>query len=254
MKAFYFVGLMATVAVPIHAQQTSAATKWADSARVMIDASVLSESQSGLEAAGVLLDRALTVAPADYLLEHYKGYLLYLQGTVSLEKNQRPTALRQFQEADSLLAASMAQTPIAETFALRSAIAGRLAGLDPSAGASAKRTAGQMQARAEQAGPSNPRVALMRGLSALNGPPEYTGGVREAAKQFERARDLFTNDAPPHPLPTWGRPQVFAYLAVARHRMGDDAGALEAAREALRLAPGYRYVSDVILPMLGAKP
>ena len=238
----------------LHAQQLTGAAKWADSARTLIDAAVLTDAPAGLDSAVALLDRALAATPNEYLLLHYKGYARYRQGNASLGASNATLARKQFEEADTLLGTSAAQHPLAESFALRSSIAGRLAGLDPSAPILHKTMAGRMQARAEETGSSNPRVGLLRGQSVLFGPPDRTGGPAEAEKLLQRAHDLFATDSPAPPLPSWGRAETCAYLALARHRLGNDEGARAAAHEALSYAPGYRYVKNELLPMLGEKP
>lgn len=254
MRTLISLTLVAVLASNAAAQQLSANAKVADSARTLIEHAVYTDSAVGLDVAGALLDRALAAAPADYLLLHYRGYALYRQATNSDDNNNKDLAKRQFQDAETFLAASAAAHPLAETSALRVTVAGRLASMGSDNPVAYKMMAGRMQAEADALGPSNPRVALLHGIRVLNGPPDRTGGPPEAERLLQVAHDLFATDSPSPPLPSWGRAEACAYLAVARHALGNDAGARAAAHEALVYAPSYRYVKYTLLPMLGEKP
>lgn len=232
------------------AQQLTGSAKWADSASRMIEASVIGDATNGLDSALVLLDRALTVTPDDYLLLHYSGYTLYRQANTSVRNQAKDLAITQFQQADSLLQRSAKLHALPETYALLASVAGHLAALDPSHAETHGMASNDFGSRAAKLGPSNPRVALLRGTGALYGPPEYTGGPKEAERQLQRAHDLFAQDAPGAPLPSWGRAETSGYLALARHALGNDVGARVAAEEALKLAPNYKFVRYKILPML----
>lgn len=254
-KVLSLVAVMSIgVATIAPAQRLTGAAKWADSARTLIESSVIGDSPTAIDSALVLLDRALSVTPDDYLLLHYKGYALYRAGNTSIRYDKKADAVRQFTQADSALERSAKLHPLAETFALLASTAGHQVALDNSLAMTLGVRSGEMQARAAELGPNNPRVAILKGTSALYGPAEYTGGIPEAVKQFRRARELFANDAPAPPLPAWGHAEALGYLAMALHQAGDDKGAIVAANEALVVAPGYRMVRYKILPMLGQKP
>lgn len=253
-KVVGLVAVAATLTVgsadAAHAQKLTGAAKWADSARVLIESSVVGGLPASLDSALVLLDRALSVTPDDYLLLHYKGYALWRQGGTSARNEKKDEATKQLAQADSALERSARLHPMAETFALMASVAGRQTSLDNSRAVTLGLRSNQMEARAMELEPNNPRVALLKGSSAMYGPAEYTGGMPEAVKQFRRARDLFAKESVAAPMPSWGRAENLGFLAMALHASGDDAGAKAAADEALAIAPNYGMVRYKVLPML----
>src|SRR6185295_5750443 len=79
-----------------------------------------------------------------------------------------------------------------------------------------------MMERAVTAGPSNPRVWVMRGIGAFNTPSAFGGGLDKAESYLKKALELFATDAPQPPLPAWGRADAHIWLgqvyAKQKHR------------------------------------
>jgi hypothetical protein len=113
------------LAAAAEAQTLTGRDKWADSARVEIDAAMPAGDIARIRQAGAMLERALTVFPDDPLLLHYLGYARYreanlLQGEKLDEKEYRPL----LEAADSLFERSATKLELPETYALRSSVLG----------------------------------------------------------------------------------------------------------------------------------
>ena len=244
---------------PAVAQTASATTatgltgadRWADSARVAIEAAHVRRDRPALAAVRTLLGRALVVTPGDPLLLHYLGYAQYREGVLAMTGGDADAARTLLESADTLLARSGERRPLAETYALHASVLGMLIATgNPMSAMVLGPRAGAAMARAERLGPRNPRVALLRGVSAFNTPSMWGGGMDKARTYLERAVALSSEDRAAAPLPTWGAAEAHVWLGRVRQRGGDTAGARAAYTQALTLQPDNVWVSRVLLPSL----
>ncbi|MBV6519940.1 MAG: hypothetical protein MNPFHGCM_00043 [Gemmatimonadaceae bacterium] len=199
-----------------------------------------------------LIDRALAVAPTDSVLLHYRGYALYRKGSLL-------SAARRTREAKAVLdsaAASLTQAGKTldwpENPALLAATLGQqisLGGGPFSAMRLGTRANGLLD-DATRRGPHNPRVFLVRGISAMFKPRLFGGGVDKAGADLEHAASLFQDDSARAPHPAWGKSEVFQWLGWVRARQGRIPDARSAYARALQLDPDNRFVRDSLLPAL----
>jgi hypothetical protein len=183
-----------------------------DSARAEIDSAVARADSTRLDAAKVLLDRALVVYPGDPMLLHYRGYAEYRQATRYLMVgNMKQTAPLVHAALDDL-AQSGKTLAWPETFALEAFLTGVEIALDPSRGMELGPEIGALQQRADQLGPKNPRVLLLKGSSLVYTPAEYGGGKDVALPVLRQALAQFAADAPAPHAPRWGRQDAVAAL------------------------------------------
>lgn len=106
--------------------------------------------------------------------------------------------------------------------------------------------------------PSNPRVAMLRGISLLNRPGFVGGSAEKALAEFERAAGLFDREASDSTeangwAPTWGRAEVWAWIGQAHLKLGSKEKAREAFEKGLQVDPNYGWIRYVLLPKVTAK-
>lgn len=228
--------------------------RWADSARRLLDRAVPAGDRAGLDAAHALLERALVAMPDDPLLLHYAGYaeyraaLLLLAGRDAAE--QRGAVRERLERADSLLQRSAARLPLAETFALRSSVLGMqiATSRNPAAGMLLGPRASAAMDEAERRGPRNPRVALLRGISAFNTPRMWGGGAERARTYLAEAVARFATDRPAAPLPSWGAGEAHLWLGRAHLALGRPDSARAAYRQAAALESENQWLTRVLIP------
>lgn len=232
-----------------NAQELTGATRWADSARLEIEAANLMADTARFAAVRVLLERAMTAYPDDALLLHYKGYALYREATVRMGRWSQDVGelLRESQDA---LEASAAGAEMPETFALLASVLGQRIGSNPIRAMTLGPRSGSMIDRAVELGPDNPRVWLLRGMGAIFTPGMFGGGLDRAQEYLERAASLFIEDSPAPPLPAWGEDEAYAWLGQVHARAGRESEARAAYMKALEIEPENGWVRHELLPAL----
>ena len=198
------------------------AADWAARVGSEVEQASITGDIDRMQNAHEMIDRALISFPNDPLLLHYQGFERYT-------------------EANPL-------RPLPETHALLAAVLGRMIGQNPSLGAVlGPQTQQELQA-ARTAGPSNPRVWLLQGISSIYTPPQYGGGLSVAESQLRQAIALFATDHPTPPFPSWGRAEAYAWLGQVMQKEDRNAEAAAAYNQALTLEPKYTWVKTVLLP------
>jgi tetratricopeptide (TPR) repeat protein len=231
--------------------QPSPRDRWADTARVTIEAAYNRGDVEQLRGARAIVERALTAFAGDPLLQHYYAYSLYRESTLLMgmrreEKEYRPL----LEQADSVLEQSASKLALPETYALRSSVLGQLIGTNPLRGMTLGPRSGNAMDRAIELGPRNPRVWMLRGVGAMFTPAMFGGGVDKSEEYLRKAIALFADDRPVPPLPAWGHAEAYAWLGQALHKQKriDDARAAYA--KSLELQPENGWVRHVLLPAL----
>lgn len=242
-------------AAPAQAASTAspdvARDRWADSARRAIEVGTAQADPAALAGVRAMLGRALVLAPDDALLLHYQGYAAYREAVAYMGRNDRPAARRLLAAADSLLDRSAARLPLAESHALRASVLGMQIGTgNPASGMWLGPKIGDAMDRALELGPRNPRVWLIRGMSAYNTPGMWGGGTEKARGFLARAVTLFATDRPAPGMPAWGEAEAHLWLGRTLQKSGDVAGARAEYARALALQPDNAWLSRVLLPSL----
>ena len=74
----------------------------------------------------------------------------------------------------------------------------------------------------------------------------------KAAKELERAQELFRLQRPEQPWPNWGSIDVFGWLGQVFVRSGKFEAARALYEEALRFEPNHTWIRLELLPVLEA--
>ena len=266
MQFFTFCSIVVSAACvvlqPAGAQQLTGAARWADSARVDLEAGYAAGEVARVAAARALVERALAAHPNDALLLHYQGYALYREATLrdalgggqSGDKDRSRDVRPLFEEADRVLERSAAALPLPETYALRSTILGRLIGMSPLRAMELGPKASEMMDRALARGPDNPRVWLLRGINAMFTPRMWGGGLDKSERYLNKAAELYGRARPEPPAPAWGHAEAYVWLGQLRERQKNREAARNAYLKALELQPENQWVRHHLLPALERAP
>jgi tetratricopeptide (TPR) repeat protein len=230
--------------------QLSPRDRWADSARLSIEAAYGRGDIEQLRSARALVERALTAFAGDPLLQHYYAYALYREANLLTGRRRNDEEYRPLLErADSVLEKSASKLQLPETFALRSSVLGQLID-NPLRGMTLGPRSSSAMDRAIELGPRNPRVWMLRGVGAMFTPAMFGGGVDKAEQYLRKAIALFADDRPAPPLPAWGHAEAYAWLGQALHKQKRIDDARTAYAKALELQPNNGWVRHVLLPAL----
>ena len=93
--------------------------------------------------------------------------------------------------------------------------------------------------RAMELDPKNPRVWLIRGMSAMFTPKMFGGGTDKAERDLRKAIELFDAERPVAPAPSWGRADAYVWLGQALQKDEKHDEARAAYQKALAIQPGY---------------
>jgi len=236
---------LAASASALRAQGGPDPLKLADSLRKEIEISALTADGPRLAAAYRLADRAVVLFPEDGLLLHYRAYALYRRTTLESPDPEQKAKL--LEDASLTLESSARLKPLAESHALRWSVLGQSISDQRSAMAIGPILEMELAA-ARRLGPRNPRVAILQGMSAFFAPEMWGGGADRALEHLTRARILFKDDKPAVGLPAWGRAETEAWIGIVHQKQGRNDEARRAFDEALRMEPGFVWVSRVLIP------
>jgi tetratricopeptide (TPR) repeat protein len=243
------VGLIAT-SDRATAQGLTGAARWADTVRRTLDAAATGGDVNAIRTARALADRALLAFPDDGLLLHYQGAAIWREAQVRMGAGQEAESKALFERAITILQKSAAAKPLAETYAIISSSYGSLAAGGVMAGIRNGPKANDAEDMAQQLGPQNPRVQLLTAVSAFYKPAAFGGGKDKARVALTKALAAFERERVEPPLPSWGHAEAYAWLGQFEAADGNRDAARRAYQRALELAPGYTWVSRVLLPAL----
>jgi len=242
MKKFhlYFIGLLLSCTVNAVDFSQLEATK----ARLQegIDTQQEKVLLSSLEA----FQRQLQGYPSHlkWLVNHYIGFNYYQLGTYyQYVANNQEWAKEYYQKGLAVLKKSANQHPFAETDALISAIYGNLIPLSwwwnkiPFGIKS-----GDYIEKARKTGPQNPRVWLLSGIGRIFTPETYGGGALPALRDLVKSIGLFEKNPGGGlnreiPLPSWGYDEAYYWKGIVLRKLGHEAKAQAAFREAIKINP-----------------
>lgn len=238
---------------PAHAAVTYlAAAAGYDSLRVLVDQGLRGNRHDDYDLALAFVDELLAAEPNDAVALHYRGFVLYRKASILVaSKGDRTLIKSLFEEAGRALERSEAALRWPETRALRSAVVGQLIGFS---GALGPMRLGPRAARlldeAVAMGPDNPRVWMLRGVSAMFKPRLFGGGLGKAERDLQRALELFARDLPQSPAPWWGHAETYGWLGQVYVRQGKVEPARDAYARALMIEPTNAWVRDHLVPAL----
>jgi hypothetical protein len=197
--------------------QPATATAAAGSYSQLLGATITQVMRTGdaaeLQALAAKLERAATVAPADWLPRYYQAYALVISAFQSKETADAKDALLDRAEA-ALAQARQLKGDESELLTLQAYAYQARLGISPMLRAqeySAKVT--EAVAQAQALNPANPRPYLIEANNVYFTPAAFGGGAAAARPLYEAAKARFATFRPASPLaPTWGQTQLLERL------------------------------------------
>ena len=223
MKKSFFTLALAALSLSAAAQTTPApaATVAASAASAgyaeMLGATITQVMSTGdaaeLKALAAKLERAATVAPADWLPRYYQAYALLINVFQSKEAADAKDATLDQAEA-ALATARQLKGDESELLTLQAYIYQARLGISPMQraqkySAMVSETVGQAKAL----NPANPRPYLVEANNVYYTPAMFGGGAEPAKPLYEEAKAKFAAFKPASALaPSWGQGQLLGRL------------------------------------------
>jgi tetratricopeptide (TPR) repeat protein len=228
------------------AQAADASARWVDSLSRQLNRAVTTGDVSALRASAALADKLLQAFPNDGLLQHYRGYAAYRLSVMLPEQGDAAGAEQQAEQAMTWLNRSTTTRPLAESHAIMASLIGKAIASGKLDGMAGGQAIAQAEGAAMALGAGNPRVLLLKGISAWYTPEEYGGGHTAGRALVNRAIDAFANDKPAVGLPAWGHAEAYTWLGLMALEEGDKAAARAALRKALEIEPDYGWAKQLL--------
>ena len=166
----------------------------------------------------------------------YADYRLAISANLRADADKAEAALEQ--AVDILTPAEDA-----ESKALLAAVYGMQIGMNPLKGMTLGPKAGSTLDDAAEIEPTNPRVLLVRAISAYNTPAIFGGGPGNAIEFSNQAIASFRqpcNDI------CWGHAEAYTWRGLAKQQLGDQQGALNDWQQALQTNPDYGWAKFLL--------
>ena len=162
-----------------------------------------------LKALAAKLERAATVAPADWLPRYYQAYALVI--SVFTSKEDGDAKDKTLDQAETALAqARQLHGDASELLALQAYAYQARLGISPMMRSQKySELVGEAVAQAQALNPANPRPYLVEANNVYFTPKMFGGGAEAAKPLFEKAQARFAAFVPASPLaPNWGQRQL----------------------------------------------
>lgn len=172
--------------------------------------------------------------PADYN-KAYANYRLSIMAGLTGQQDQAAQAL---DVAQSTLEQLTSAQPEAESLALLSSVYGMQIGNNPLKGALYGPKSNKAIQQATKLDPANPRVALIKAISAYNTPAAFGGSKQSAIDLSSKAIELY---ALPCQQLCWGHAEAYTWRGLAKQELGDKAGAIADWTKATEVEPSYGW-------------
>ena len=214
-----------------------------------LEKAVLSDDAAGVKEMRTALLRQLSVNPAQpdapmlrYTIA-YAGWRLSFSPLVPAAEQEAMLS-----DAETRLDQAIKDNPkFADAYVLLASVYGGRIARNNDLGMSLGPASSAMVERAAELDPGNPRLMIVRAQSLVYTPPEYGGDPKQGEAEFRKAIQAFAKE-PGRPWPSWGLMDAHAFLGQALLLRGDKAGARAEFEAALAVAPGSRWVKDVLMP------
>lgn len=225
----------------------------ADSLRAAVQQAVRQGAWPQLEAAIDRLREQALAAPENRVAQYELGYALHRRASAFVRSGQGDRARPLLEEADRALGRAISLGAGGGALALRAAVTHARAGVSGTLDAMRLEPRAYRQLDTALAlAPSDPRVALLNGMTRLRAPRAFDGGAGKAERELRRAIALFETDSARAPAPTWGHVDAWIWLGIALAELDRREEARAAFQHALELAPGHAWVTGTLLPRLDA--
>lgn len=130
-----------------------------------------------------------------------------------------------------------------ESQALLAAVYGMQIGMNPLKGMSLGPKAGATLDKASEQQPDNPRVLLVRAISAYNTPALFGGGPGNAIEFSNQAIAAYQQ---PCTDICWGHAEAYTWRGLAKQQLGDQQGAISDWQQAVATNPNYGWAKFLL--------
>jgi len=192
-----------------------------------------------IDAASNRMDlKQLAVYAAEDPADYNKAYANYRLSIMAGLTGQQDQAVQALDVAQSTLEQLTAAQPEAESLALLSSVYGMQIGNNPLKGALYGPKSNKAIQQATKLDPANPRVALIKAISAYNTPAAFGGSKQSAIDLSSKAIELY---ALPCQQLCWGHAEAYTWRGLAKQELGDKAGAIADWTKATEVEPSYSW-------------
>ncbi len=194
-------------------------------------------------------ERGLTLNDKPWLFHYYIAYCDQQLGHFVQGKKDKKKAIEYVNNAIEHLNKSIKlNSDFAEGYGLLSSMYGEKIGLQSWTGIVYGSRSSTLMRKALMLEPNNPRLYMIKGISAMFTPEKWGGSKTEAKKLFFKAAELFKNDHPESIMPDWGDSDVYAWLGQAELSLGDTLSAVIHYEKALEINPKNSWVKFQLIP------
>ncbi|WP_133405532.1 tetratricopeptide repeat protein [Parashewanella tropica] len=168
---------------------------------------------------------------------HYRiAILANISGQRSIAKSSLKTAaqtLEQLNESES----------DSENYALLSAVYGMQIAVDPMEGMTLGRKSAQAIKTAESLDATNPRVYLVKAISAYNTPAMFGGSMENTIKFADKALSLYSDDCTDI---CWGKAETYTWRGLAKQQENQQRQAIADWKQAISVNPNYSWAKFLL--------
>jgi hypothetical protein len=223
MKKPFFTLVLAALSFAAAAQTTPATTTTTPAAAApagyagLLEATIKEVMNTGdaaeLKALAAKLERAATVAPADWLPRYYQAYALLIHVFQSKEEDDKKDAALDQAEA-ALAKARQLKGDESELLTLQAYLYQARLGVSPMLRSMKySRMVTETVTQAKKANPANPRPYLVEANNVYYTPSMFGGGAEVARPLYEAAKAKYAAFKPANALvPNWGERQLLGRL------------------------------------------
>ncbi|NKF52174.1 hypothetical protein G3R49_16540 [Shewanella sp. WXL01] len=170
----------------------------------------------------------------------YANYRLAITANITGQSQLTKTALKDARES---LEAMNQQQATADSLALLASVYGMVIATDYSQAAILGPQSAVLLEQAQELEPENPRVWLVKAISAFNTPSMYGGGKEKAQTLATQAISYFEQ---PCSDICWGHAEAYAWRGLAKQEQGDIAGAQADWQQALQVEADYGWAKFLL--------
>ncbi|GIU51846.1 MULTISPECIES: tetratricopeptide repeat protein [Shewanella] len=178
-------------------------------------------------------------------VDYERAYAQYRTAITANIVGQRGVSKRALDEAQSTLESILTREDDVESMTLLASVYGMQISADPSKGRSLGMKSGVLLEQAEQLEPENPRIALVKAMSAFYTPTQYGGGFEKAKQYASIAIERYQN---PCDDICWGHSEAYTWRGLAQQELGNQQGAEQDWQQAIDINPNYAWASFLLNP------
>lgn len=253
-KIIAVVSCIALLSIAARSQSSSVNEITIEAKKSLYQAYAFNDKQQA-QNAYAMLERALSVEPANRLVVYHLAYAEYLLARIAYATKDVKTFDQYIDKAEERAEKLVQQEKgWSEASALLGTIYGIKISQSPMKGITLGPKTTSMMKEASVADSTNPRVWIVYGTMKLNTPSFFGGSVEDAQKFFTRAVAIFESTKPADQLqPDWGYLDALVWQAKSFEKSEQNQEAIKAYKKALTIEPKFLWVKNVLLPSVEKK-